>query len=59
MYKKTGKNALHEKLVPNFYIHVAVSDLYILTIDPLFCYFAFADRCGYVQYINGSPIHEC
>jgi hypothetical protein len=31
-------------LVPNFYIHVSVSDLYITTIGRLFCCIAFADR---------------
>jgi hypothetical protein len=43
--------------VPNSYIHVSVSDLYILRIGPPFdC--SKIDRLIW-EYINGSQIHEC
>ncbi len=46
-------------LVPNFCVHVSVSNLYIPTIGPptFICYIAFADRSW--EYINRSQIHEC
>ncbi len=43
-------------LIHNFYILVAVSDLYIFTIGPLFCCIEFADRLW--GYTNRSKILE-
>jgi hypothetical protein len=44
-------------LVPNFDIHVSVSDLYISTIDPPILLQQKVDRSW--EYINRSQIHFC
>ncbi len=44
-------------LVPNFYTHESVSDLYISTISRLLCCIAFVDQSW--ENINRSQIHEC
>ncbi len=45
------------RLVPNFYIHVSVSDLYILMMVHIFCCIVFVNRSW--EYINRSQTHEC
>jgi hypothetical protein len=45
-------------LVPNSYIHVSVSDLYIPMIGPpIFLHQSIVDRSW--EYINFSQIHGC
>ncbi len=44
-------------LSPNFLINASVSDLYIPTIDSLFCWRKYVDRSW--DYINRSLPHEC
>ncbi len=45
-------------LIPNFYIHVSVRNLYIFPRSVrLFCCIAFRDQSW--DYINHSQIHEC
>ncbi len=44
-------------LVPDFYIHVSVRDLYITTIGSPILLYCFTDRL--LEYRNRSQIYEC
>jgi hypothetical protein len=45
-------------LVPNFHIHVSVSDLYIPTIDPPILLQQSWEAVQSWKYINRSQLHE-